>query len=249
MKNSIIYNFEDFTHKHYKEILLLAKDKFKFAFYSDNLFQDNLILWRHDIDHSLEEALNLAKIEFEFGVKSTFFVLLHSEFYSPLEKRSTEIILEILSLGHNLGLHFDTHYYSLNSENELESKLLLEKHFLEHVFQTTIEVFSFHNTTDFTMSCKAWSYGGLINTYSDFFQSNTKYCSDSNGYWRHKRMWDFLNEEHDKPLQILTHPEWWTSKVQSPKEKIETGILERAEQARSLYEAKLSLFGRENIDW
>lgn len=249
MKNSIVYNFEDFTHQHYRELLLLAKEKFQFEFYSDEELHKNSILWRHDVDHSLEEALNLAKIEFDLGIKSTFFILLHSEFYSPLEKRSSEIIFEILSLGHKLGLHFDTHYYSIDSEDELSRRLAFEKYLLEQIFNTSIVVFSFHNTTEFTMSCKAWKYGGLINTYANFFQLNASYCSDSNGYWRFRRMWDFLNDKHEKPIQVLTHPEWWTQSVMSPKEKIELGIFKRAEYSKILYESKLSFFGRENIDW
>lgn len=249
MENSYIYNFDDFTHKHYKELLRLALSKYRFQFYTDALFDAKTILWRHDVDHSLNEALNLAKIECQLMVKSTYFISLHSEFYSPFEKKSSEILFEILNLGHCLGLHFDTHYYGVTSENELEDKLQFERGIFEKLFNTKVGVFSFHNTTEFTMNCKRWEYGGMINTYASYFQDGTNYCSDSNGYWRHKRLWDFLSDSHRKPLQILTHPEWWTENTMSPKQKIDQGILMRAEESKMLYESKLALFGRENIDW
>ena len=41
---------------------------------------------------------------------------------------------------------------------------------LENFLEVKIEVFSFHNTTPFTMSCQNYKYGGLINTYSSYFQ-------------------------------------------------------------------------------
>ena len=40
----------------------------------------------------------------------------------------------------------------------------------------------------------------MINTYAKYFKENVEYCSDSNGYWRYKRLEDFLNlfEQYQK---------------------------------------------------
>ena len=47
----------------------------------------------------------------------------------------------------------------------------------------------------------------MINAYAKYFKDNVEYCSDSNGYWRHQRLENFLNNKHDK-IQVLTHPVW-----------------------------------------
>ena len=31
----------------------------------------------------------------------------------------------------------------------------------------------------------------MINVYAKYFIENVEYCSDSDGYWRHKRLEDF----------------------------------------------------------
>ena len=41
---------------------------------------------RHDIDYSIEKAVELAALEAEENVKSTYFVLLSSEFYNLAAK-------------------------------------------------------------------------------------------------------------------------------------------------------------------
>jgi len=249
VKNEFKYNFKDFTHAHYCEILSLVRQKFIPISYNDEPTRKNSIYWRHDVDFSLDESLNLARFEKKFDISATYFLLPHCEFYSIFEKKSTNIIKEIISLGHKIGLHFDTHFYGITHEKELADKLIQEKRILDKMFDTTIQAFSFHNTTPFTMSCQNWEYGGLVNTYASFFQEQTSYCSDSNGYWRHKRLWEFLNKEHNKPLQILTHPGWWTAEISSPKQKIERIVENRAKETNEMYQAVLKLYGRENIDW
>lgn len=250
MNNRTKYNFDDFTHAHYLELLGVLNSQYNCTFYSNDIsIKPSTVFWRHDVDYSLEEALNLAFFEAEKNINSTYFVLLHGEFYSPLEKKSADIIRQILALGHQLGLHFDTHFYGIRKEAELEDKLLFERNILESIFECRVNAFSFHNTTDFTMGCKNWKYGGMINTYASFFQENTDYCSDSNGYWRFERLIDFLRNDHQRPLQVLTHPEWWTKDVMSPKQKIDMIIDSRASKNKELYARLLASFGRENIDW
>lgn len=247
--NEYKYNFKDFTHFHYEEIIDLAKSKGEFVKYTDVSNSKNKIFWRHDIDMSLDLSLELAKIEAELGVTSTYFILLHSEFYSPLEKKSAKIIREIINMGHSIGLHFDSHFYDISEEEQLEKHILFEKKIIDNLFEINVEVFSFHSTTEFTMSCKKSHYAGMVNVYSNKFQEDVQYCSDSNGYWRHKRLYDFLSELKNFPIQVLTHPEWWTPNIMSPRQKIDSIIQSRAAKVWSSYEMGLKKYGRENIDW
>ena len=249
MSNSEKFRFSDFTLDHYREIIVALKQTHIFSTFTN--FDENsiFVIKRHDVDFSLENALNLALIESEQGVKSTYFLMLHCEFYNLLEKKNLEIVQRIEGMGHQIGLHFHADFYDISDEKMLNSKIILEKTILENVLEREIRTFSFHNPTPFTMSFQNPSYGSLINCYSRYFQINLGYCSDSNGYWRFDRMIDFIKKNSRRPLQILTHPIWWTKKIDSPKNKILKLIDEQGSKKKILYEEILALGGRENIDW
>ncbi len=249
MNNSEKYKFSDFTLTHYKKIIKTLKKNHIFSRFTNFKKNTNFVLKRHDVDFSLENALEIAIIEKDLGVNSTYFLMLHSEFYNLLEKKSIETVKTISNLGHEIGLHFDAQFYGISNDKELNDKITLEKRILEEFLDVKIEVFSFHITTPFTMSCQNFRYGNLINTYSSYFQNNLGYCSDSNGYWRFNRMIDYVKENHNKSLQILTHPAWWTKQIDSPKSKIEKLINHSRTIIKKSYEDTLSSFGRENIDW
>ena len=106
----------DLTLQQYINLLNIAKNKFSFITYENINFDDNFILWRHDIDLSLNQALKLAKEE-EARVSSPYFINMHSEYYNIYEKSQYSIINEILDLGHSIGLHFDTEFYFIPDES------------------------------------------------------------------------------------------------------------------------------------
>lgn len=248
MSNAEKYHYADFTRGNYRQLLKLAKERFSFSSFEDYSKHDNFILWRHDIDFSVHSAYALAKIEAEEGISSTFFIHLHNEFYNAFEKEITELLKEILKLGHRAGLHFDCHFYSIKNEKELEANLKFEKEILEKLLNTDIRVFSFHNTTEEILSYNKDSYSGMINTYNRFFREKVGYCSDSNGYWRFKRLEDELTLGDNMTLQVLTHPAWWQEEILSPKQRIWRSIDGRAEKIKKYYDNTLKRMGRENID-
>jgi hypothetical protein len=244
--NTQDFFIEDFTQENYARFVNLAKSNYKFSFFHDFDKQSKFALWRHDIDFSLDYSRQLAQIEAENGVHSTFFVLPHCRFYNALEPRSKKIINEIREMGHEIGLHFDTHFYEIVEEKTLEDALTYERDFFSKMFNTQLKVFSFHATTDFTMSCRKWSYAGMINTYASYFQDEVKYCSDSNGYWRFQRLENFLLENHNC-IQVLTHPGWWQTKAKVPYERVKQVARENYDRVMDDYEKALNKFGRPNV--
>ena len=249
IKNQDKYFFSDFTLAEYEELIISAKQNYRFTDYISFQNQADVVLWRHDVDYSMHAALELARIEHKNNVSATYFLLPHSEFYNLLEKEISDIVFEIISLGHHIGLHFDSEYYGINDEQSLIKYLTFEKSMLEFLFSKQIFVFSFHNPFAFALSCQESHYGGMINTYANYFQKEVGYCSDSNGYWRHRRLKDVLKNANDRNLQILTHPEWWQRKILSPFEKVKKLINRRAENNLSKYVQFLSENNRKNIDW
>ena len=62
------------------------------------------VLLRHDIDCSLEEAVQLAEFEKHLGVRASYYVMMHSLLY---DLRHSSALREIAAMGHEVGVHFD----------------------------------------------------------------------------------------------------------------------------------------------
>lgn len=247
MANSVRYNFDDFTVANYKRLIQIAKKNYSFVTFNDFRKDGKNIFWRHDIDFSPQRARGLSYVEKQEGVTATYFLHIHSLFYNLLEKECHDCICEIINFGHEIGLHFDANYYSIANERLLTEKLLMEKSILEKFFKKKISAFSFHTPSAFALECKKLRYGGMINVYASYFQKSVGYCSDSNGYWRYKRLEDVLKKANDKKLQILTHPGWWQETVMSPYSRIERCVEGRKRKTLLLYRDILKTFGRKNI--
>jgi len=249
MSNAEKYHFGDFTTEKYREFIKMARKHYEFRDYTNFDKSEKFVLWRHDIDFSVHRAFRLAQVENEEGVTSTFFIHLHSEWYNTFEKEIFDLIIKIKNLGHQIGLHFDTHFYGIANEKELDEKIQFEKYILDKLLGIDLKVFSFHNTTPFTMNCKEEKYGGLINAYANYFQSQVTYCSDSNGYWRYSRLPELLASGEAPRLHVLTHPEWWQESVMSPFERIKRCANKRAENNLTHYVQLIEKAGNKNIDW
>lgn len=247
MSASQLSSIEDFTTAHYTELLRLAKLKYKFSGYREVVAGERFVLWRHDCDYSLDRSLRLAELEHQEAVKATYFLNPHCEFYNLLEQGQTRIIEKILALGHDIGLHFDAAYHHVAFEDNLDELIEREAGWLNDWFGIDPVAFSFHNPTEFLLSCERDSYGGLINCYSRTFRATIPYCSDSNGYWRFRRLRDVLESAQDPCLQVLTHPGWWQETPLYPRERIFRSVYGRADAIMNSYDATLAAHGRENL--
>lgn len=240
-------NTNEFTIENYKRLCRMALGKYNIATYDAIPWGDNFLLWRHDVDISLNRALQLAKIESEIGLKATYFINPHSEFYNLTEKSQFHIIKDIISLGHDIALHFDASFYEINSVEKLTELLKREAIYLKDLFSRKISAFSFHNPGEFELKCENERYAGLVNCYSKNFKINVKYCSDSNGYWRFENLNDVLFEQSAAPLQVLTHPGWWQNSNMPPRQRIFRSAYGRAASAIRQYDKFLSDNTRLNL--
>ncbi len=237
----------DFTTEAYRVLIRLAVNAYPVATYCTIPWADRFLLWRHDCDYSLNRALALADIEAQEGLRSTFFLNPHCEFYNLLQADQVALVQKILMLGHDIGLHFDAAFYATATEIELDDLVAREATLLEQVFGSRPTAFSFHNPSAFHLSCEAEKYGNLVNCYSRKFKTEVPYCSDSNGYWRFRRLQDVLSEAKDTCLQVLTHPEWWQETMMPPRQRIFRSVYGRAHFTMRLYDAALEDHGRQNL--
>ena len=236
---------KSFSEKNY--INILKKIKNKTIFFNDTQKEKHFTLWRHDIDYSVHRALSLAIIEKKQRVKSTYFVQLGSILYNIFEIEVKNKLLKILSLNHQIGLHFDPNKYDIKNNKDLKKYLTFEKNILERLLKIKIKVFSFHNPSKQILRYNNFRYSKMINTYAKYFIKNdVKYCSDSKGYWRFKNLENFLDEKNDK-IQVLTHPEWWQKEIMSPYERIKRCVNGRSRNTIKFYTDELKKNGRKNV--
>jgi predicted hydrocarbon binding protein len=252
-------NINDFTEAAYRENLKALSLKWEcISFYKakeEFIGNKNVCLLRHDVDISVQRAHRIAQLEHEAGVKSTYFVFLRSDFYNVFEEENTRLLKAILTFGHDIGLHFYPHSYGLIKETNpefskkskaaLEKFLSFEKEILERLLDIEIRSFSFHSP-----DTGGWIYEtdesicGMINTYNPFIRQTFSYCSDSNGYWRFKRLPDFICNETSSRIQILTHPEWWVEQPLLPDERIRRAVFGRAAKTLQKWDNFLRETGR-----
>lgn len=250
MTNREKYNFDYFTIDNYREMVKLAIDNsFEFILHKDNFNPDRKdVIWRHDVEFSPDIALEMALIEHDLGVKATYFFQLHCSHYNTLDEHYTTVLNKIKSLGHEIGLHFDAHYYNIHDESDLNYYIELDKRYFETSLKCNLEVFSFHNTNEFILNCEEYNYGGLINVYSSFFKNRYRYCADSTGFWRYEILDEVLRDSTVQHLQVLTHDAMWCTEVLSPRKRIMKSIQDNADRLKHQYDIFFETSPAQNID-
>lgn len=244
------YRFHDFTLENYRKLLMLALKNYSFSFFKNNFnYAIKTLILRHDVEFSVPIALEMAKIEHDLGIRSTYFIQLHGDFYNAMECKTFKKIREIESLGHQLALHFDAHFWEITREDQLDSCLKKDKDSFEKYFFAEPIVFSFHNNNAFTLSCNKETYAGMINVYSDKFKKDYGYCTDSTGYWRYEVLEEILVEAKDNVIQVLIHDGMWQDKVLPPRRRVYKVIDDHAAFMKKSYDETLAKFGAKNIDW
>lgn len=220
----------DFTYKEYIDLInMLKQNNYKFTNYRDYKNVNRPVIFRHDIDNSIERALEIAKIEKANDVKSTFFVLLSTDFYNVFSKKSNALLREIISNGHRIGLHFDEKRYQINSKEELERYIECEKDIIGGVLDTIIDTVSMHRPSKWILENNI-QFDNIINSYSKEFLHQFKYLSDSRMHWREDVLGIIESQEYNK-LHILTHPFWYAENKGDIKERV-SGFIKEANRDR-----------------
>ena len=169
------------------------------------------VILRHDIDNSIEKAIKLAELEAELGVKSTYFVLVTSDFYNPFSKQCLEGLHRIQNLGHEIGLHFDEMAYEEGID--IPTAIVKEANLLSSALNCPITTVSMHRPSKATLDA-SYEIPGIINSYGKIFFKDFKYLSDSRRRWREPAL-DIIRSGEYKRLHILTHAIWYNEEEES----------------------------------
>jgi hypothetical protein len=175
-----------FDLDHYAELLAAAKaGGYRFAHFGAEPRSGELLL-RHDVDLSLEAALQLAEIEADAAVTATYFLMTRSVFYNLDSPLGEAAIRELRELGHAVGLH------AVWPGAELDGRF--------------DPVVAWHNPEPGYMSEPV---DGAVNVMQPPWFDSERYRSDSNQRWRHGCPHDGLARGEFDWLQLLIHPEIW----------------------------------------
>ena len=160
---------------------------------------DNVFLMRHDVDFDVKLAHQLANIEQEEGIVSTFFILATSQSYNALCDRNRKLIREMVAMGHEIGLHFDPTLY----DDEMDSALRREAELLSFAADQEVRSISLHNPS---VHGQYPIFEGFVNAYDANMFSDDNYISDSRYGFRGKSPLEFIKHVDKSMIQILLHP-------------------------------------------
>lgn len=199
-----------FSHAEYRRIL----DRFQSIIcdYEDVPGRSDFALIRHDIEFSMEDALSLARLDAEAGIRSTFFVQVMNGSYNPLSKENRRRISEMRALGHHVGLHLYISHLAENDLDGLETEITEQRRTLE-IVTGPIDRFSFHRPPRWSLAIREDSICGLTNAYGpSFFEfssdpTSIKYIADSCHKWSYGHP---LDPSDFRKFQVLLHPDEWS---------------------------------------
>lgn len=190
---------------------------YNFGKFNGNISNQKSLIIRHDIDIDLGAALEMAKLESEMGVKSTYFISMRSPFYNPFSASNANRIKHINALGHDVGTHIGT---KLAYKNPFEDIKILQSNFPflnEHI--ATV-----HHPGSMDAIRDLQKHAAIKSTYAQILNNSVDYISDSTGKWRYGHPLESNTLHTGKSVILLTHPIWWVAAGDTPFEKITNAL-------------------------
>jgi len=231
MNDFTLKSYETLIHalksEHYKFLTLEEYFKLSVSKLPDRPF----ILMRHDVDRKPQNALRMAKLEHEVGVKSTYY------FRTIPKTFKSDIIKEIAELGHEIGYHYEN-LAETNGNYELAIKDF-EKNLAELREIVPIKNIAMHgspmrkwDSRDLWKKYNYKDYGITSEPYFDIDFDKVLYITDAGRSWDNKKInkRDKVNSKFDfnfkhttdiietlvqnklpEQIMINIHPEHWAS--------------------------------------
>lgn len=164
----------------------------------------------------------LAEVERSLGVRSTFFIRLHSFFYNAIEDANIARMKRLSEMGFEIGIHQELWKFTDDSQSAGEL-LGSERRLMEILLRREIFGVATHlpNYNIFRMNSEIMAAAGFrYRPGSEAFNEGALFVSDSNSRWKKFS----LEEALDRTNKVLAtvHPVWWVGKVADTAELIES---------------------------
>jgi hypothetical protein len=175
-----------FDLDHYRDLLTAAAEGgYRWATFDTEPTRGDILL-RHDVDLSLEAALEMARLEQSLGVRATYFLMTESVFYNLDSELGRDTLRSLRDLGHAVGLH--AVYPRASQDDRFDAVVAWHNPDPEYVNEPV---------------------SGFVNVMQQPWFTKGKYRSDSNQHWREGCPHDELRAGAFEWLQLLVHPEIW----------------------------------------
>jgi hypothetical protein len=155
------------------------------------------------VDLHIKPAYELARLEKECGIESSFLILTNADGYNPLSQNNRVMLREMADWGFDIGLHFDPTIYPTFDAASLQKHVDFEATIISDITGKPVRSISLHNPSIYNQYPL---FEGYVNAYSDTLFSNENYISDSCMSFRDKDVFTFFDKPLDKPYQLLLHP-------------------------------------------
>jgi hypothetical protein len=167
------------------------------------------IYLRHDVDFSLDAAVELANLNASLQVVGTFFVLLRSDIYNLLSPRALAQVRRLRSLGQLVALHYARGLEPLEGPR-LARAVTTDFELVRSSLPDLQPVFSWHNPTpEMIRHGLGLVVPGLVNAYGPRFLDGARYYSDSNLRYSVSELLDLFVPGPGPSLHLLLHPINW----------------------------------------
>ena len=180
------------------------------------------VLLRHDVDADLQAAVEMARLESNHGIYSTYFMLDTADYWQNKHELLTSIE-SILYYGHEIGWHNNVTTRHIRTQrpipeliNEALNVLRLSgadvigtaSHGDPLCHDYNYVNYQVWNTCPHPTERSVHSLSDFGLDYEAYFIRRTHYISESGGIWR---QCDDIADFKDKGgvLQVLIHPQWW----------------------------------------
>lgn len=224
----------DFTLERYERLCkAITASKYDILTFRDffewNVDGDGIILLRHDVDRDIQHALNIAKVEYDNGIRSTYYC-------RPAKKVLIPGVMDtIASYGHEIGYHYET-LDKCNGDMDMAIRQFTGElsEFRRRYDVKTVcmhgNPLTKHDNRDIWKKCRLSDFDLIGEPYLSLDYDKFEYFSDSGRNWNVNRnkvkdtinvkkagkeirdsndLIDIIKTSYPKNLCILTHPERW----------------------------------------
>ena len=197
----------------YRELLRLALSQgWTFCRYETDVRNLARALYlRHDVDYSLDSAVELARTNANLGVRGTFFLLLRSNLYNLLAPRNLKQARLLVDCGQDVGLHFAALDPPPQDPRDVLRLVQQELDLFRREIPQSRPIVAWHNpTAPWLQRFADLELPQLVNVYHRTWTKDICYQSDSNLRNRPEDFATLLRRSTLRRLHLLFHPINWT---------------------------------------
>jgi hypothetical protein len=240
----------DFRYAYFRQLLQTARSHFSAHRLHEalhvlpNTTNIPVLFLRHDIKISLSKALRMAEIEHEYGLPATYMVRSDSPLYSLVGRQARIHLMELVQMGHEVGLHFDLAHETRRCSSYLrlvESEIHTACERIEQIICRPVRSLSFQRAIPLLFE-GSLLINGRIN--ADASELRAWCISDSGGDWRGTDPLAHLTHPSGSVLQLILHPIWWDDEHMLAPQRLqaffEFATREKPAQEASIFDINLA---------